>query len=352
VLTKNTLQRWSGSMVWEGASVGERYSWVIQLSEYDLDIIQIALQKAKLQSKPLAELTAQDFDFKDLGRRFLSINEDLLNGPGFVVLRGLPVDRWSHDELVWAYWAIGAWFGSTVPQNARADLLGHVIDQRMDSSNSATRIYQTNRAQPFHSDSCDIVGLLCLRQAKRGGCSSIASAASIHNKLLDCDRSVLEQLYDEFLCDRYDEIPAGKQAFYPVHIFNRVDEQLVCCGMDPDIRSAQRLGVVRKLSVDQVYALDKFQEIAKSLSLEMMLQPGDIQLVNNLTVVHAREAFDDYSDPAKRRYMVRLWLSSPRGRALPKFLVERWGNLDVGTVRGGIRVPGATPTVNLNWQIG
>jgi len=116
--------------------------------------------------------------------------------------------------------------------------------------------------------------------------------------------------------------------------------------MDPDIRSAPRLVGVNDLSESQVAALDAFQQVANETALNMMLERGDIQLVNNLTVVHARESFEDHADLHRRRYLLRLWLSSPVGRKLPEFLSERWGNIAVGSLRGGIRVPGVQAQVN------
>lgn len=234
-------------------------------------------------------------------------------------------EEWEDEDLIRAYWGIGTWIGDAVSQNAKAHLLGHVIDQRTSPS-SGTRIYQTNQAQPFHSDSCDIVGLLCLRQAKKGGASSVASSAAIYNAISAADKQALDSLCGEFYCDRYGEIPDGCEPYYTVRIFNEIARQLVCCGMDPDIRSAERLDEVAPLTPAQVHALDLFQETANSLALRMKLKRGDIQFVNNLIVVHAREQFEDYAELDKRRYLVRLWLSSPMGRALPEFLVERWGN--------------------------
>ena len=242
---------------------------------------------------------------------------------------------------------MGRWLGDAVPQNAKAHLLGHVIDQRSEVS-ADTRIYQTSCAQPFHSDSCDIVGLLCLRVARSGGASAIASSAAVHNNLLDEDPQALKTLYGEFQCDRFGEIPVGKKAYYSVHLFNQVDSNFICCGMDPDIRSAQRLEAVATLSKVQLHALEAFQQSAKKLALNMNLQRGDIQLLNNHTVVHAREPFDDHAELDKRRYLIRLWLSSPLGRRLPEFMAERWGNIEVGSIRGGIKVPGAVPIVHFD----
>lgn len=334
-------------MVWDAKSLSDDKQWTIQLTDQEINEVSTAVRTSLTSNKPIAQLNRADFPFNTLGERLLSIKSELLVGRGFTLIRGLPADSWSDEALIRAYWGIGQWIGDPVSQNAQAHLLGHVVDQRSTGSEN-TRIYQTNQAQPFHSDSCDIVGLLCLRTAKNGGASSVASSAAIHNQLLNTNPALLDILYREFQCDRYGEIPEGKLPHYPVRVFNEIDDQLVCCGMDPDIRSAQRLTHVDRLSVEQVCALDAFQQTASELSVNMSLQRGDVQLANNLTVVHAREAFTDHSALNQRRYLIRLWLSSAQGRTLPAFLSERWGNIDVGSIRGGIKVPGAVPVVILN----
>ncbi|MCP4765256.1 MAG: TauD/TfdA family dioxygenase [Gammaproteobacteria bacterium] len=334
-------------MVWDGSTLGQSEVWEIHLDEGELGEIHTAVEASKSVDKPLGHLTQQDFNFGSFTERLLAIRDQVLHGRGFAVIRGLPGNQWSDEELIRAYWGMGTWFGDAVSQNASAHLLGHVIDQRSGRSDD-TRIYQTNRAQPFHSDSCDIVGLLCLRKAKSGGASAIASSAAIHNRLLDIEPRLLETLYGTFQCDRYGEIPAGKLTYYSVHIFNEVEGNIVCCGMDPDIHSAQRLDGITPLTAEQIRALAAFQQAAKSLALNMTLQRGDIQLVNNHTIVHAREQFEDHVEMDRRRYMVRLWLSSPLGRTLPEFMAERWGNIEVGSIRGGIKVPGATPVFHLD----
>lgn len=339
--------RWTGPQVWNGQYIALNNDWIIQLGQHEIEEIEAAVDASIKSGKPIGNLDRSDFPFEEFGKHLLAIKSDIQTGKGFSLIRGLPASQWTDEQLVRAYWGIGTWIGDPVSQNAKAHLLGHVIDQRTSASGN-TRIYQTNQAQPFHSDSCDIVGLLCLRTAKHGGESSIASSAAIHNELLDTDPNALKQLYGQFQCDRYGEIPSGKLPFYTVHVFNNIDNQLICCGMDPDIRAAQRLEGVAPLTPAQSNALDKFQKIARKLSLRMSLERGDIQLVNNLVAVHAREEFTDHAAPDQRRYLVRLWLSSSEGRRLPEFLRERWGNIDVGSIRGGIKVPGAVPVVYLD----
>jgi len=338
---------WQGRMVWDGRELQSNKDWVFELTENEIQELQEAISSSLASAKPLKDQSYLDFKFDKLSKRLCELSKEINRGRGFTLIRGLSNTNWEDDELTRAYWLIGSFMGAAVPQNARADLLGHVIDLRQDDP-TTVRQYQTNAAQPFHSDSCDVVGLLCLRQAKRGGESAIASSATIHNQLLENNPDALHTLYGEFLCDRYGEIPEGKNAYYPVHVFNNIANSLICCGMDPDIRLAPRLAGVSDLTNKQLSALDAFQQTAKETALNMVLQRGDIQLVNNLTVVHARNSFEDHLELEQRRYLLRLWLSLPTGRELPKFLSERWGSIAVGSIRGGIRVPGVQPEVNFN----
>jgi len=341
----DNIMPWTGRMVWDGRDLQHHDDWSYNLDTTEINQLRSAVSASLSSGKPLAQQSHRDYDLSNLTECLLALRKELLDGRGFTLIRGLSKTDWSNAELTRAYWIIGSVFGNPVPQNARADLLGHVTDLRI-TDRSAVRIYQTNAAQPFHSDSCDIVGLLCLRPAKHGGESALASSAAVHNQLLVENPAALQTLYKKFICDRYGEVPKGKAPFYSVQVFNSVAGDLVCCGMDPDIRSAPRLKGVNELSQSQTLALDAFQQTARENALCMTLERGDIQLVNNLTVVHARESFEDHVEIDQRRYLLRLWLSSPLGRELPEFLSERWGNIAVGTQRGGIRIPGVQPQVN------
>jgi hypothetical protein len=42
----------------------------------------------------------------------------------------------------------------------------------------------------------------------------------------------------------------------------------------------------------------------------MNFEPGDVQLISNHTVVHARTAYEDA--PESERHLLRLWLSLER----------------------------------------
>jgi alpha-ketoglutarate-dependent taurine dioxygenase len=76
------------------------------------------------------------------------------------------------------------------------------------------------------------------------------------------------------------------------------------------------------------------EEIANSpeFHVEMDFMPGDIQLLNNAVILHAREAYTDFDEPDRKRHLLRLWL-----RASDFSSVE-------DTLRGGIRRRAENPT--------
>jgi hypothetical protein len=63
--------------------------------------------------------------------------------------------------------------GWTCPQNAKGHVLGHVKDLGHDATDPSVRLYSTCAAQPFHTDSADLVGLLCLERSQQGGASQV-----------------------------------------------------------------------------------------------------------------------------------------------------------------------------------
>ena len=61
---------------------------------------------------------------------------------------------------------------------------GAVKDLGGSGEDPNTRIYQTRERQTHHTDSCDVVALMCLQKAKSGGLSSIVSSTTIFNEML------------------------------------------------------------------------------------------------------------------------------------------------------------------------
>jgi alpha-ketoglutarate-dependent taurine dioxygenase len=276
-----------------------------------------------------------------------AIRDELLFGRGFVVLRGLPVD----GELARAaarLWVIGRHLGAPVSQNARGHLLGHVCDLGYDAADPATRLYQTNQRQGFHTDSADVVALLCVRTAQRGGRSSLASAAAAFNAVHARAPELAGALFETVATDHRGEHPPGARPWFEIPVLSFLDDRLTVIYQRRYIDSAQRFTGAPQLDDRQRAALDALDAALDDpdLHLEMDLEPGDVQLVHNHQLLHDRTAFVDDPDPARRRHLLRLWLCPPIGRRLPPAFAERYGSIEIGR-RGGV-VPRVPPVIALS----
>lgn len=335
---------------WYGADLADRQSdWLFQLTPEELDEIHGALFQATESGLEIARLTQADFPLPTLGPRLVELREALLRGRGFGLLRGLPVARYSQRQAAAIFFGVGAYLGRPRSQNAQGHVLGHVRDLGVRSDNPDVRIYQTNERQTFHTDSTDIVGLLCLKDAKKGGHSVLVSAVTIFNEMRRRRPDLLLQLFEPVATDRRGEVPEGMKPFFQIPVFSWHEGFLSTIYQRQYIQSAQRFTDAPRLSQTQIEALDLFDDLANDpkLNLAMRLQPGDMQFVYNHSLLHDRTAFEDWPDPAERRHLLRLWLTAPGDRPLPEVYAQRFGSVEIGD-RGGIVVPGTDLCVPLD----
>jgi hypothetical protein len=255
----------------------------------------------------------------------------------------MPVENRPIEFSATAYWGVGTWFGAARSQNAKGHLLGHVYDlgQGLSAQDPTIRAYATAEGQRFHIDRADVVALLCLRRAKSGGASTIASSMTVHNVMAERRPDLLERLYRPFPTDRRGEVPEGKGAFYEAPVFNEYAGCLSVLYSRMHIGSSQRHPAAPRLTPQDYEALDMFGELAgdPELRLDMDFQPGDVQFLHNHTILHARSAYEDWPEAERKRHLLRLWLCPPDARPLPPVFGEVYGRIAVGD-RGGIVCPG------------
>ena len=344
-----TLRRAEGPAVWHGREMAQRTDWLVTLADDNIDELEAAATGLLADGRSLETIGVDDVSLPELDRLLADVASDVLTGRGFVLLRGLPVDRWDLDTTAAAYWIIGTRLGQPVSQNARGHLLGHVRDLGNDPTSPKTRIYTTRAAQEFHTDSCDVVGLLCLKPAAKGGASSLASSTAIYNEIVEKRPDLAHVLMQPFTVDRKGEVPDGKDPTYDLPIFHDFAGHITAIYARSFIRAAQSRSEVTRLTEAQNEAMDMVDALAASdaFRFDMDFRPGDMQFLHNHQILHARTAYEDHTDPAHKRHLLRLWLSARPGRKLPPGFAERYGPLDAGTVRGGIRVPGVKPVVSL-----
>jgi hypothetical protein len=271
-----------------------------------------------------------------------AILKELLEGRGFILLRGLPVQSWSRERQALAYLGIGAWLGRFCSQNAKGHLLGHVKDLGLDIRDPNVRYYQTNRKLEYHTDSVDIVGLLCLQPAKAGGESYIASSMTVYNEILRRRPDLMPALFEPFPTDRRGEVPEGMKPWFDIPIYHWHAGRLSCIYVRQYIESAQKLfPEARRLTRAQVEAMDLMDELCNdpAIHLAMDFRPGDIQLLHNHQILHSRSDFENWPEPERHRHLLRMWLAPPEARPLPEVFAPRYGSVTPGA-RGGIVVKG------------
>src|SRR5262245_14573563 len=180
-------------------------------------------------------------------------DEVLLRGRGFIVVCGLPVARYSMEQAAAAFLGVGAYFGKPVSQNGKGHILGHVRDLGRSVDDPAARIYQTTHRQSFHTDSVDIVALLCLKTAKTGGLSRIVSSMFRYDEMLRRRPDLAAVLFEPFCFDRRGEVAPGENGYYEMPIFHWHANQLsVIYGNRHYIESAQRFPDAPRLTAKQI----------------------------------------------------------------------------------------------------
>jgi len=337
-----------GESAWRGAQLAASREWIVDLSHAAIDELAAATRAAIERGVDPARLTALDFPLPALAAQLGSLRTELLHGRGFALLRGLPIERFTRREAATLFIGLGAHLGHARSQNAKGHLLGHVCDLGLASSDPNVRIYQTHERQTFHTDSCDVVGLLCLREAKAGGDSLLVSGATIYNEMRVRRPDLLARLLRPMAHDRRGEVPAGMQPWFELPVFSWHAGELTVFYQRQYIESAQRFPEAPRLTAEDIEALDLFDALANDpqLNLTMRLAPGDIQFVHNHALLHDRTAFTDWPEPDRRRHLLRLWLACPGARALPASFAARYGSVTIGD-RGGIIVPATSLNVPL-----
>jgi hypothetical protein len=316
--------------------------WIGRFSPQNLQEIELALQHLHVRGLQAPHFSRDDFPLATTADVLQRLLDELEHGRGFVLIRGLPVERYSTMDAENIFWGLGLYLGHAVAQNADGHLLGHVRDLGYDLQNPNVRNYQTSAELMFHNDSCDVLGLMCLRQAKSGGHSAIASAIAIHNSILERRPDLLYELYQPFYIDRRGEPgwpDEGDEPYFALPVFSYL-QGLVTARYT--VRGyyfeAQRFAGVPALTQKQIAVLDMLAATAlePEFHIRYDLEPGDIQFVNNYCVFHSRTDFEDYPEPERKRHLLRLWLAVPTSRPLHPIFEKRWRSVAAGTIRGGI----------------
>lgn len=339
ITTKHRLPNYiDRPSAWIGCDLkADAGQWLQKLSNAEIADLESAAAHFLSLGKNIGEISRGDFPLKRFGQHLETLKTKLINGIGVELIRGLPIEAYSRELCATIFCGIGTYLGTARSQNAQGHILGHVRDIGLDPQNTSTRIYQTSARQTFHTDSTDVVGLMCLHAAKNGGESLLVSAETLFNRMQQQRPDLVPHLFEVVATDRRGEVPPGEKPFFEIPVLSWYEELLTVQYQRQYIDSAQRFARAPKLKEKQIQALDYFDALANDseLHLSMELQPGDMQFVYNHSQLHDRTRFDDWDEPQNRRHLFRLWLSIAGDRPLPPCFESRYGSLEIGN-RGGI----------------
>lgn len=292
---------------WKGPDMADSMEWLEPLTEDEIADLDQALRQVQAKEISLLDITQEDFPLPVLSERLGKVLDDVRQGRGFSVLRGIPVERYSQDENEIILWGIGTYFGGAISQNSNGDLMGHVYDHGVHMHTARVRGYMTPDYLRFHSDRCDLVALACIRKAMQGGISRLVSMTALHNEIFASRPELLEPFYNGFMYV-VSELSGDTK---PVRVpsYSVTDSVLSCRLQRNQIEmSAEKCGI--PLTELEREALDLLDELAasKEFILEMDLEPGDVQFCNNYVIAHGRTDFTDSGREEEKRLMLRLWL--------------------------------------------
>lgn len=300
-----------GRSVWTAAALRTDQSWVRQFATAELDELRDATVEASAQRGQSRQTERVDVPLPILSSMAQQIRQELDAGRGLFLLRGLNVQDYSLDQLVMLYSGLAIQLGGAlVPQNLTGDLVRFVTDRSEVQLNDDQARGHCGRAEMLpHSDSSEIIGLLCVRSAKQGGTTSVCSSASVYNEITRRNPAHLVPLQEGFYFDMAGKTESGvSQCRLPV--FSCEGGRVACQYNRIRIETGMRKAGV-PLSPAETAALECMSSLARHpvFAFRFELWPGDVLFLDNSRVLHARDAYEDWGEPDRKRLLLRLWLT-------------------------------------------
>lgn len=312
----------TGSCVWQRDDFSDPADWSYHLTPATLAELARSIRRIRELGKDITTLTAADFEIPSFTADAARLREELEQGRGFVVIKGLPVEQYTDDEARMIYWGVGAFFGATIPQNIRGDRLYSVRDEgynlATDYGAVGVRGSKSKSGLSFHVDSApafrgftpDIVCLLALRTAKSGGASAIINAHTMHNLTVAEHPEYLERLYQHYHFDRRAELLPGEAPtlFAPVFTYDGLLRMRYVAFYI--LKGHEVAGV--PLAPDDLAPIEFIESLMtrEELVVHFEMARGEMQFLNNRFILHSRAGFEDHPEPERKRHLMRLWLKS------------------------------------------
>ncbi|MDB5811345.1 MAG: hypothetical protein JWN94_3467 [Betaproteobacteria bacterium] len=313
---------------WMGRDFKNDDSWIVTLTAEQVDELTAAAGRCIDRGLGVTQVKREDFALKTMAPLIESWAQEINHGRGFWLVKGLPAAKLGDEVVRTIFWGIGCNMGSPISQNSYGDMLGEVFDEGVKMGTGRVRGYRTNQRLMFHTDRCDIVGLLCQRTAKSGGLSSIVSSTRIYNDIAANHPDYLAPLENGYIHANMEE--GGAFTTYRMPVYSVTGETVSCRILRNTIENARKMGHAKYTELETA-ALEYMDSLTndENMRLDMDLEQGDMQFINNYTTLHARTEFEDFAEPEKKRHMVRLWLKAyGRRRAVDREIFKDYDGVE------------------------
>jgi len=323
---------------WRASDLADQSRWRMPLTDAEIEEIVEATEQAKAKGLVVGEFGSDDFKVPLFSAKAESIREQVENGVGFVVVAGVPVERFDIETAKLMYWGLSSHVGEAISQNARGELLAEVTDRGLDKDKANVRGYVTKAGGSPHCDSCDAVSLLCYHHAKTGGESLLSSTLSVFNDTLENHPEYLPVLEDGFYMDLRGEGPTGDPDETTNHknpVFSYYQGRMSCrYNAKSALRGALKRGEPLSEQAEQALNYVRERALAPENLFKFTMERGDWSIFSNHTLLHTRSEFDDYDEMERKRRLFRIWFNLPNSRPLAPEIADR---LNTGP-RGGVMV--------------
>ena len=308
----------TGPIAWTGNRLSAD-AGLIHLSDpcqAELDAVARILRENPL---PVVALQPGDFDLPACRETMDRVRAELEDGVGFVVLDRLDIARLGRDVATGLYWLLAGMVARPVAQKWTGRMVYDVRDTGRTPGNGV-RPDITNVEQNFHTDNSynlcppDYVVLLCLQGAMEGGISGVVSLVAAHNEMRRRHPDLLPRLYRPYWFDRQREHAPDDVQVIHHPLFTLEDDRLTARLSRFQVINGHALAG-EPMDAEGEAALDALERVMNDPALlhELVLEPGQIQFVDNRRCAHKRTGFRDYPDEERKRHLIRLWLRS-KGR--------------------------------------
>lgn len=314
----------AGPSAWRGDELSRSTEWIYVLDDAERTELESVGERFVADDPDLRTVRADAYPLTTCAGLIDECARQMDSGRGFILVRGLRTPEYGDAVAGAIFYVMGLHLGLPIGQNQMGDVVDHVIATSNKTLDDPGALPSRVRDRlPFHSDSSDVVALMCLRGAKDGGASSLVSGTTIYNEILRRRPDLAPLLFEPFHWDWRRQDPDSPELTYTSPICSYVDGIFSTYAGASMIFSAQEYPGVPQLTLAQVELLHLFDEISQEpgLALDMDFQPGDVQWLLNYAALHSRTGYVDYPEPERRRHLLRLWLKRDVGRPL----VEQFG---------------------------